>query len=51
LFADPTHPNDLGNERMAKRLAPIIEKIALGRAQGVPGTARSGSKAVPVRVP
>jgi hypothetical protein len=27
LFHDPQHPNDAGNERMAERLAPIIEKV------------------------
>jgi len=29
-FNDPQHPNDAGNERMAQRLAPIIEKVVLG---------------------
>ena len=51
LLADPAHPNDAGNERMAQRLAPIIEKVVLGRGQGVQGTANSGSNAVPARVP
>ena len=31
LFHDPQHPNDAGNERMAQRLAPIIEKVVLGK--------------------
>lgn len=26
LFNDPLHPNDKGNERMAERLAPVIQK-------------------------
>ena len=30
-FNDPLHPNDEGNERMAQRLAPIVEKVVLGR--------------------
>ncbi len=51
MFADPLHPNDDGNERMAQRLAPIIEKAVLGRGQGAPGAASSGGGAVPTRVP
>ena len=31
LFRDPQHPNDEGNELMAQRLAPIVEKVVLGR--------------------
>lgn len=30
-FADPQHPNDEGNELMAQRLAPIIEKAVMGK--------------------
>lgn len=30
-FNDPLHPNDEGNERMAKRLAPIVEKVLRGK--------------------
>jgi len=30
-FHDPTHPNDEGNRRMAERLAPLVEKVVLGR--------------------
>jgi GDSL-like Lipase/Acylhydrolase family/N-terminus of Esterase_SGNH_hydro-type len=30
-FADPLHPNDEGNELMAQRLAPVIEKAVLGK--------------------
>ena len=51
LFADPLHPNDDGNELMAQRLAPIIEKAVLGRGQRAPGAASSGGSAVPTRVP
>jgi hypothetical protein len=29
LFHDPTHPSDEGNERMAQRLAPTVEKALL----------------------
>lgn len=29
-FNDPLHPNDEGNERMAKRLAPILQKGLFG---------------------
>ena len=36
LFNDPQHPNDAGNERMAQRLAPIIEKVVLGKGQRDP---------------
>jgi hypothetical protein len=32
-FNDPLHPNDEGNELMAQRLAPIIEKAVLGQDQ------------------
>ena len=30
-FTDPLHPNDEGNERMAKRLAPLVEKVLFGK--------------------
>jgi hypothetical protein len=30
-FADPLHPNDQGNELMAQRLAPMVEKAVMGR--------------------
>ena len=30
LFHDPLHPNDAGNERMAQRLAPILEEALRG---------------------
>ncbi len=32
LFHDPLHPNDEGNERMASRLAPVVEKALFGKA-------------------
>ena len=31
LFHDPAHPNDEGNERMAERLAPLVEKVLFKR--------------------
>lgn len=31
LFRDPQHPNDEGNELIAQRLAPLVEKVVLGR--------------------
>jgi len=31
---DPTHPNDAGNQRMADRLAPIVEEILFGKDSG-----------------
>lgn len=30
-FNDPLHPNDEGNERIAKRLSPIVEKVLFGK--------------------
>jgi len=41
-LADPAHPNDDGNDLMAQRLTPLIEKAVLGKHQQVPG--RSGSR-------
>jgi len=35
-FADALHPNDAGNELMAQRLAPLIEKAVLGKARRAP---------------
>jgi lysophospholipase L1-like esterase len=29
-FSDALHPNDEGNQRMAQRLAPIVQKAVLG---------------------
>ncbi len=55
LFADALHPNDGGNERMAERLAPLIEKAVLGGEQaalGNPASSKpvSGTNAIPGRV-
>jgi hypothetical protein len=36
LFHDPTHPNDEGNERMAQRLAPIVERALFNRPAAGP---------------
>jgi hypothetical protein len=30
-FRDPQHPNDEGNEIIARRLVPLVEKVVLGR--------------------
>jgi lysophospholipase L1-like esterase len=51
LFADPQHPSDAGNERMAERLAPVLEKVVLGKGRQVPGNPASGTNAVPARLP
>jgi len=51
LLADPAHPNDAGNARMAQRLAPIIGKVVLGKGQGTPAGLSPSSNAVPVRLP
>jgi hypothetical protein len=51
LLADPAHPNDVGNDRMAQRLAPIIAKVVRERGQGVTGSASLGTNAVPASVP
>jgi hypothetical protein len=51
LFHDPLHPNDAGNERMAERLAPVLEKAVLGKSHSVPGNPGSGTNAVPGRAP
>lgn len=31
LFRDPQHPNDEGNERLAARLAPLVQRLITGR--------------------
>ena len=51
LFHDPQHPNDAGNERMAERLAPLLEKVVLGKSHSVPGNPGSGTNAVPDQAP
>src|ERR1035437_2264998 len=51
LFHDPLHPNDTGNERMAERLAPVLEKAVLGKSHSVSGNPDSGTNAVPGRAP
>jgi lysophospholipase L1-like esterase len=51
LFTDPQHPDDTGNERMAERLAPVLEKVVLGKGRQVPGIPASGTNAVPARLP
>lgn len=33
LFKDPLHPNDAGNERMGRRLVPLIEQLVLAAKQ------------------
>ncbi|MCX7011717.1 MAG: GDSL-type esterase/lipase family protein [Candidatus Sumerlaeota bacterium] len=33
-FHDSTHPNDEGNQRMADRLAPVVQRIVLGKDGG-----------------
>jgi lysophospholipase L1-like esterase len=43
LLADPAHPNDAGNARMAQRLAPIIEKVLRETGQLGSGSAESGN--------
>ncbi len=44
LFADPLHPNDEGNERMAQRLAPRLEKaLALTPLGGGKGSKTTGT--------
>lgn len=35
LLHDPAHPNDEGNELIAQRLAPIIEKILFGKGAAI----------------
>jgi lysophospholipase L1-like esterase len=32
LFSDPLHPNDAGNERMARRLEPVVRGALLGKS-------------------
>jgi hypothetical protein len=51
LFTDPQHPNDAGNERMAERLAPVLEKVVLGQGRPIPGNPGSGANPVPARRP
>jgi hypothetical protein len=51
LFTDPAHPNDAGNELMAERLAPVLEKVVLGKGPRVPGNPGAGSNAAPARLP
>lgn len=36
FFNDPLHPDDNGNERIAKRLAPIVEKVLSDKTTTVP---------------
>jgi lysophospholipase L1-like esterase len=51
LFHDSQHPNDAGNELMAERLAPIIERVLLpGKGVRVSGPG-SGTNAAPARLP
>ena len=50
-FADPAHPNDEGNERMAQRLAPMMEKVIFGKGQRGLGHANSHTNGVPARLP
>lgn len=49
-FADPTHPNDEGNDLMAQRLTPLIEKAVLGQRRQVPGSSASRTNAARPRV-
>jgi hypothetical protein len=51
LFHDPQHPNDAGNERIAERLAPVLEKVVLGKGHRVPGNPWPGTNAPPARLP
>jgi hypothetical protein len=51
LFHDSQHPNDAGNELMAERLAPVLEKVVLGKGHRVPGNPDSGTNAAPARLP
>jgi hypothetical protein len=51
MFADPLHPNDAGNERMAQRLAPILEKIIFGERQRVSGKTTSATNGLSPRLP
>jgi hypothetical protein len=50
-FADPLHPNDAGNERMAQRLAPIMDKVIFGKGQRVLGNTTSGTNGLSPRLP
>jgi hypothetical protein len=51
LFHDPQHPNDAGNERMAERLAPVLEKVVLGKGLRMAGSSGSTTNTVPARLP
>ena len=51
LFRDSQHPNDAGNDLMAERLAPVLEKIVRGQGSHSPGNPGAGTNAVPARVP
>ena len=51
LFHDPQHPNDAGNELMAERLAPVLDKVVMGKGHQVPGSTSSGTNAIPARLP
>ena len=51
LFKDSQHPNDAGNELMADRLAPVLEKALLGKGPRILGNPGAGTNAVPARVP
>jgi hypothetical protein len=47
LFRDSLHPNDAGNERMAQRLAPVIERVVLGKEPEAPRDMDSATNAAP----
>ena len=51
LFHDPQHPNDAGNDLIASRLAPVLEKALLSMGARVSGNPGSGTNAVPARQP
>lgn len=51
LFHDPQHPNDAGNDLIAARLAPVLEKVVLAESNRVRGKLDVGTNAVPIRLP
>jgi GDSL-like Lipase/Acylhydrolase family/N-terminus of Esterase_SGNH_hydro-type len=51
LFHDPQHPNDAGNDLIASRLAPVLEKVVLAESNRVRGKLDAGTNAVPIQMP
>jgi len=50
-FADALHPNDEGNEVMAERLAPVIERVVFGAEQRAPRQPASATNETPAKAP